>query len=29
MIGTADMRIVWTTETGEEVEIFRNGDFSI
>lgn len=29
MIGTADMRIVGTTETGEEVEIFRNGDFAI
>lgn len=29
MIGTSDMKIVGTTENGEEVEIFRNGDFAI
>ena len=29
MIGTPDMKIVGTTESGEEVEIFRNGDFAI
>lgn len=28
MIGTPDMRIVGTTEAGEEVEIFRDGDFA-
>ncbi len=29
MIGTPDMKIVGTTETGEEVDIFRDGDFAI
>ena len=29
MIGTADMRIVGTTESGEEVVIFDNGDFAL
>lgn len=29
MIGTSDMKIVGTTQTGEEVEIFRDGDFAI
>lgn len=29
MIGTSDMKIVGTTENGEEVEIFQNGDFAI
>lgn len=29
MIGTPDMKIIGTTENGEEVEIFRNGDFAI
>lgn len=29
MIGTPDMKIIGTTESGEEVEIFRNGDFAI
>lgn len=28
MIGTPDMKIVGTTESGEEVEIFRDGDFA-
>ena len=29
MIGTPDMKIVGTTQSGEEVEIFRDGDFAI
>ena len=29
MVGTPDMKIVGTTESGEEVEIFRDGDFVI
>ena len=29
MIGTADMKIVGTTESGEEVLIFENGDFAL
>ena len=29
MVGTPDMKIVGTTESGEEVEIFRDGDFAI
>ena len=29
MIGTPDMHIVGTTESGEEVVIFDNGDFAI
>ena len=29
MIGTPDMKIVGTTEDGQEVEIFRDGDFAI
>lgn len=29
MVGTADMKIVGTTESGEEVVIFENGDFAI
>lgn len=29
MIGTSDMKIVGTTESGEEVVIFENGDFAI
>lgn len=29
MIGTPDMKIVGTTESGEEIEIFRDGDFVI
>lgn len=29
MVGTPDMKIVGTTESGEEVTIFENGDFAI
>ena len=29
MVGTPDMKIVGTTESGEEVVIFENGDFAI
>ena len=29
MVGTPDMKIVGTTESGEEVEIFRDGDFAL
>ena len=29
MIGTPDMKIVGTTEDGQEVEIFRDGDFAL
>lgn len=29
MIGTPDMKIVGTTESGQEVEIFRDGDFAV
>lgn len=28
MIGTADLSIVGTTESGEEIEVFRNGNFT-
>ena len=29
MIGTPDLTIVGTTEDGQEVEIFRDGDFAL
>ena len=29
MVGTSDLRIVGTTEDGQEVAVFENGDFAL